>query len=427
MSCAATKAKTLGNPTEERVLFHNQPNGDRELSPQDQAYFARNHQRSTLIGTPDGVFRDFMSKGPAPDGDGTTLHSPTDPEQRKQYFGLSDDTVDLGGKQRPASKIINTLGDDRMAPVKLVNETDGKVMWVDMDLAREFGFNVADGNRMTPELNQEPHSCARIASWARADPGGHQVIEGYADTSAVAWVMHKGRGVQHFCRGSTRTSKAWGARRWRHRLPTETIATHTAARPRAKVCSKRRGLVSDNMFTGGGTRILSVIDVGDNTKWQDGGQEPRALIVRVGNQLRPAHIFDEVPTADTPKTFERIARESGILVADQGGQPDFRETMINALDKQALLSAENYRFRTLHGSVTTSNMEWDGGMLDHGTTTAVSRTERARVVGWEDQYFGNEHMRRAEELNDVYAKLQQGLRADPHHGGSPRRSISPRR
>jgi serine phosphatase RsbU (regulator of sigma subunit) len=408
----ADQVTPVGGADVERVLFHNQPTGGRELSPQDQAYFAKGgKQKSTLVGTPEGVFRDFMSKGPEPEGDGDSLNAPVDPEERKRYFGLGDKTVQLGGKERPESRIFDVLGKSRLAPVRLVNETHGKVMWVDLELAREYGFTVGEGNRMTPQLHEE---LIRALSYRvlpeGTDPQGRDVVEGQADRYLGSRMgAAQGAGRAAFLPGLNANIKGVG------RTPLAAPAQggdfsheHGGAPAREGLLEATWGLVSENMFSTGGTRILAVIDLGDNTPWKDGGFEPRALIVRVGNQLRPAHIFDRSATPDTPDTFERMARESGILVETAKGEIDYRATMLEALDRQARLSAENYRNRVLHGSVTTSNMEWDGGMLDHGTTTSVSRTERARVVGWEDQFFGNEHVRRAEELSDVYDKIRSG-------------------
>jgi hypothetical protein len=330
-----------------------------------------------------------------------------------RQLGLSENRVELGGKLWPGSRAIELLG-SRIEPVKLV-ATPGKVMWVDFDLARELGFNVPPDNRMTPEFHQELIDALSFRLLREGeDPAGRTVIEGGAD-------RYMGTG-QGFAKGAGRTAfLPWlnvnikGVGRTPLAAPmTRQTGTHLhgGAPAREGLLEAIWGLEADNVFTHKGTRILAVIDEGDDTTWSD-GVEPRALIARVGNQYRPAHQLDYededgfVGGEFTVPLFVDQARESGLL-EQRRGVPDYRATMLNAVDRQAQLAAEQFRYRILHGTTSTSNMEWDGGLLDNGTTAALFRTEPARVLDF-TRPFGTEHAQRAVRLGEVYEALVQQL------------------
>jgi hypothetical protein len=352
------------------------------------------------------------------------LETPSARETRMKQLGLSDKMVEHGGKSRPASKMFETLG-ARMEPVKLVN-VPGRVMWVDFDLARELGFNVPKDNRMTPEFHQEILQALsyRVLKDGE-DPAGKTVVQGGADRyqgTGMGGATGAGRAaflpaLNVNIKGAGRTPLA--------SAPSGTDFTHShgGAPAREGLLEAIWGLEADNLFANKGTRILAVIDSGDATQWADGSKEPRGLIVRAGNQNRPAH---ELASGDgwntfqggafTPSLFVSQSKDSGLLV-EKKNAPDYRETMLNAVDRQAQLTAEQFRNRILHAAVSTSNMEWDGGILDHGTTTSLSRTEPAKVLDFLTP-FGTEHTARGEELERVYKAVVDQLRGGTAPGAS---------
>jgi hypothetical protein len=56
-------------------------------------------------------------------------------------------------------------------------------------------------------------------------------------------------------------------------------------------------------------------------------------------------------------------------------------------------------------------MQWDGGIIDHETTTPVSRTEPALRDDDAESHFGTEHLERADELEVVYDAIRSSARA----------------
>ncbi|MBK7858427.1 MAG: hypothetical protein IPJ65_07350 [Archangiaceae bacterium] len=348
-------------------------------------------------------------------------------EARLRQLGLSETMVHHAGKARPASRAMELLG-ARMEPVKLV-QVPGAVMWVDFELARELGFSVPPDNRLTPELHHELIEALSFRVLGEGEqPGDRKVIEGGSERYAGTGQGDSlGAGRAAFLpvlnvniKGVGRTPLAGPPD------PDDYTHSHGGAPAREGLLEAIWGLEADNLFTNKGTRILAVIDTGDDTEWADGTREPRGLIARVGNQYRPAHVLEKdepywFKGADfTAPLFLEQARAAGILV-EQNGRPDYAATMRNAVDRQALLTAQQFRNRILHGAVSTSNLEWDGGLLDHGTTTSVSRTEPAKVIDHGDA-FGTEHTKRARELEYVYLELQAQLASG---GGPGARSATP--
>jgi hypothetical protein len=355
-------------------------------------------------------------------------------------LGLSTDSIEFAGKLRRRSKIIELLG-NRMVPVKLV-EVPGRILWVDFELARELGFSVPKDNRLTPELRKELLEALSFRVLQEGeDPAGRRIIDGCCDLyQGTGQKGHPGAARAAFLpvlnaliKGSLRTPIAAP-------LTTEKFAgRHGGAPAREGLLEAVWGLVSNNLFTHGGTRILAVIDVGDDTPWPSGWSEPRALCIRVGNQYRLAHLLataaGEFQAGDmarllamppeqgfqgaefTPGLFVEMAREGGFLV-EKGGEPDLHATMLEAIDRQALQSAEQFRFRVLHGAVSTSNTEWDGGPIDHGTTDTVSRTEPAKIGDHHPTGFGGEHLERASQLELTYREIQRWDRAAHPDGES---------
>jgi len=367
-----------------------------------------------------------QAKAPAPQPKTETADARA---ERMRRFGLSEKKVQVGAQQLPASTMMEVLG-ARMEPVRLVNQP-GRVMWVDMDLARELGFPVPPDNRMTPELEKALLEALSFRTLAPGEepPKGAKVIEGGADRYQGSGMGGaKGAGRAAFLPWLNANIKGVG-RTPLASAPNKTDFTHShgGAPAREGLLEALWGLEADNLFTNTGTRILAVIDAGKNTEWADGSKEPQGLIIRVGNQHRPAHVVEDWVsyggmdgkasggTFSAP-LFAEQARASGFLQM-KNGAPDYKATMLEAIDRQALLTAEQFRHRILHAAVSTSNMEWDGGLLDNGTTTSLQRTEPGKVLNFL-QPFGTEHWQRARELENVYGVVVQSLRGGQSPGAS---------
>jgi hypothetical protein len=179
------------------------------------------------------------------------------------------------------------------------------------------------------------------------------------------------------------------------------------------------GEVNTRLLTNGSARILAIIDQGDYTIYPDGMKEPRAVAVRAGLQLRPAHLFvKEVEEAgQTFSVFLRIVSFTGQLVTRETGSsgmvlPDIRSTMLRIVEDHALTSAELFRWRLLHGAISMSNMEMSGAMLDTTTESAQPRTAPVKILTHHSDtniVYGKEHLQRADELRLMYRRILRSM------------------
>ena len=120
-----------------------------------------------------------------------------------------------------------------------------------------------------------------------------------------------------------------------------------------------------------------------------------ALIVRAGDQIRPAHFLDDGMTrGEMTKMFIESTRVTGDLVESKsrnGPRPDIQKTFENIVKKHANTVAEQLRFRILHGAPSPSNMELDGSQLDLATMQSQPRTAPISSIegrDWKGYTFG---------------------------------------
>ncbi|HBP21319.1 MAG TPA: hypothetical protein DEA08_26465, partial [Planctomycetes bacterium] len=319
--------------------------------------------------------------------------------------------------------IVETLGSDRVVELTAVNVPKGKVVWFNSALAAEMGIALPPGGVMTPELEAQ---LMRHLSW-RIVPQGETVPEGARTTKVYAdryggWGMghNKGAGRAAFFGEYNLNIKGVGV------TPLVSNNTHYSHRHGGAPLSEGVleavwGELGTNLFNRGSTRILAVIDVGDVTKWQDGGQERRALIVRAGHQVRPAHLLAEgFNPNNTYEATIRMLRQTGTLVETQsGGRPvlDLDASLNKLAELHARTAAELYRYRILHGGLSPGNKSLDGGMLDLGTITSQPRTAPVHVLDYkdystgsvrEDLRFETENQWRVRDLEAMRKVLSQG-------------------
>ncbi|HXM36118.1 MAG TPA: hypothetical protein VN920_13080, partial [Pyrinomonadaceae bacterium] len=172
------------------------------------------------------------------------------------------------------------------------------------------------------------------------------------------------------------------------------------------------GEVNENLFTRGSTRILAIIDHGKQVTTPAGRRIPIGLVVRAGTQLRPAHLLGSVVRRRgyLLDKFVHIARATGQLVTRPDKEtgrptPDVKATMLQIIDDHALTAAEAFRWRMIHGALSSSNMEMSGAMLDLPTQSTQPRTAPIRTLYYADSVFGTEHLERAAKLMTVYRTL----------------------
>jgi uncharacterized protein YdiU (UPF0061 family) len=284
--------------------------------------------------------------------------------------------------------IVETLGADRFVKLTGVLEP-GKVVWFNWKLAGELGLELPRGNVMTPAFEAE---LARHLGWRLLKEGeaanGRPTVDMYADRYG-GWGMghNKGAGRAAFfgrfnlnTKGVGVTPLVSGATHYSHR--------HGGAPLKEGILEAVWGEVGTNLFEAGSTRILAVVDTGDHTVWEDGGKERRALIVRAGHQLRPAHLLAEgfTPAADL-QALVRMLDATGTLVrVRQDGREvlDLSASLGKVAERHARTAAELFRWRILHGGLSPGNKSFDGGMLDLGTVTSQPRTAPVHVLDYTD-------------------------------------------
>ena len=147
------------------------------------------------------------------------------------------------------------------------------------------------------------------------------------------------------------------------------------------------GEVSEHLFARGSTRVVAVIDEGKYVIAPSGQRIAVALVVRTGAQLRPAHLLTGRVRLHTSRLekFVNITRATGQLVTrldeETGNRlPDIKATMRRIIDDHARTAAEGFRWRMIHGALSSSNMEVSGAMLDLPTQSAQPRTAPIHVT-----------------------------------------------
>ncbi len=353
-----------------------------------------------------GVFDDV-----APRRDPLTQSAAT-PEARLRQLGV-DAAERVGPSNVGASKILDVVGKERFAKVDAVR-VPGRVAWLNVELARELGFDVPASGRLTESSER---AILDAVAW-RIPPKGEEV--GDRETLRVFADRYGGTGLGG-TGGAGRTAflpfgnlsiKGIGKTPLSPDNDRDFLHSHGGAPMREGFVEAIWGEVNANLFTEGSTRILAVIDTGDFTEFPDGTKERRALIVRAGAQIRPAHLLEGLSGHKTSgPVFARSAKESGHLVTRQvRGEAvmDFNATMSSLIDAHAKTAAEQVRWRILHGAMSSSNMELGGAQLDLATETSQPYTAPIHVLKWSQPYL-QEHTERLSEIERVARVVYDGF------------------
>lgn len=316
----------------------------------------------------------------------------------------------LGMGAADPSKVLALLGKKRFVELQAVN-VPGKIAWVNYELAKAHGFPVPDTRTMTKELEEALLRALSFRLLAEGeDVAGRETISVFADKyKGTGMGKNEGSGRAAFLPTRNLHIKGVGRTPLANVEGSDFTHSHGGAPMREGFLEAIWGEVGDNLFTHGSTQVLAVIDTGDHTEWEDGSREKRALIIRAGRQLRPAHLMTSLFAAGSFSidAFARAMKDSGDLV-QRNNAPDLAATMKRVIERHALTAAESYRHRVLHGAISTSNLELDGSQLDLGTQTAQPRTAPIKVLGHGSQY-GAEHVQRGKELQFVYDAMRNLL------------------
>ncbi|MDP2340755.1 MAG: hypothetical protein Q8O67_07350 [Deltaproteobacteria bacterium] len=344
--------------------------------------------------------------GSAPIADAATIA-----RIKAQVLGL-DEKARSGPAGVGASTILDVLGKGRFAEVPCVR-VEGEVSWCNFELLRQMGIPVPPGNVMTPELQKLlVDNLAFRAVKPGEDTSGKTVQTLYADRYGGSGIGDNGgAGRAAFLPWGNLNIKGVGITPLAVVDPDDFQHSHGGAPMREGLVEAVWGEVGTNLFSQGSTRILAVIDVHDRTMWPDGGSEKRALIIRATDQLRPAHLLAGFDGGDFSKdAFLAMAKNQGLLVEQGGkqGAPDIAATMGGVIDRHASTSAEQWRWRVVHGAISTGNMQIGGRQLDLATMSAQPSTSFIKTLEHGGTY-GKEHEERATELQLVYDAIQGTL------------------
>jgi hypothetical protein len=327
-------------------------------------------------------------------------------------LGVDRDNATLG--KIGASRILHLLGKDLFSECLAVR-VPGKVIWCNYELARDLGFDVPRSNLMTPGLHKQLIDALSFQTLPKKEKaGGRETITIYADKyggSGVAPALGSAR--SGFLRYGNLFIKGIGfTPLFKHDDPDDFAHSTGSLALDEGLVEALFGEVNTNLFTLGSTRILAIIDQKKTEVYPNGQRKLCAIIARSGAQLRPGHLLARQVRRPNFRLelFTRLTRETGQLVTRRAPPTnrdvtDVKATMLRIIDDHARVSAEQFRWRVIHGAISPSNMEMSGALLDLATQTTQPRTAPIYVLDFTTSIFGREHTERASELLPVYRAL----------------------
>lgn len=323
-----------------------------------------------------------------------------------------------------ASQVLKVLGPDSFAEFAAVR-TGGTVIWCNFELARQLGFEVPRSNQLTPELNRQLVAALSFRAVSKTeDVQSQETMTMYADKYGGEGVLPGlGAGRAGFLPYGNFYVKGVGfTPLFKHDDPDDFQHSHGALHLDDCLLEAVFGEVNENLFARGSTRVVAIIDEGKNVTTPSGEQIPVALEVRTGAQLRPGHLLvrHSSRSGSRLEKFVRIASATDQLVTrpDQetgGDVPHIRDTMLRIIDDHARTAAEGFRWRMIHGALSSSNMEMSGAMLDLPTQSTQPRTAPIFCIDHADSVFGREHIGRAAQLAPAYRALMRNTPRSERH------------
>lgn len=321
----------------------------------------------------------------------------------------------------PESLIFEALGPKRLTEFVAV-KTPGRLAWFNFELARSLGLDIPSSTLSYRKFHRQIIDMLSVRALRSGEDLGHrEPVLLYADKYGGDDLGRcLGAGRAGFLPFRNLYLKGVGhTPLFRHDDPNDFEHSHGGVSMLEGMLEAVFGEVNTNLFTKGSARILAIIDHDDYTIHPDGKKEPRAIVVRAGAQLRPAHLFARGVKGGYSKLeiFTRITRLTGQLRMREAGAPDksvpdLRSTMLRVIDDHALTAAEQFRWRIMHGAMSMSNMEMSGAMLDSTTESAQPRTAPMGVLMQHRQVnlvFGQEHLERARHLKIMFRSLVKSL------------------
>jgi hypothetical protein len=327
--------------------------------------------------------------------------------------GLALDQPASGIASLGASPVLRVLGQSGFVEFTAVN-VPGKVVWCNFDLAREAGFDVPPSNRLTARFHDQLIEALSFrALRPNEEAGERRQITMYADKYWGVWPFLGGARAGFLPYGNFYIKGLGLTPAFKPSPDDEFVHSHGGLTLEEAIIEAIIGEVNTNLFTHGSARMLAIIDLGEQIVFPDGSKYTAVLGVRAGSQLRPAHLLAH-PLQRNGRLldrFVRMTRETGQLVAHEhpvyGTETlDIKQTLLRIIDDHALTASQQFRWRMLHGAISSSNMELNGAMLDVITQTSQPRTAPIWMLkGHADSVFGREHVERSNELWHIFRAL----------------------
>ncbi len=313
-----------------------------------------------------------------------------------------------------ASQVLDVLGPGSFARFEVIR-SPGRVLWCNFELARQLAFDVPQTNQLTPKFHDQLLAALSFrAVEPKDDISGQETVTMYADRYGGDGVNPGlGAGRAGFLPYGNLYVKGVGfTPLFKHNDPNDFVHSHGGVHLEDCLTEAVFGEVNHNLFTQGSIRILAIIDQGKHVTEPSGRLRHIALAVRAGSQLRPGHLLGKPgrPSRSLLDKFVSITGASHQLVTcvDKltGDEiPDVAATMLVVIDDHARTGAEGFRWRMIHGAISSSNMEMSGAMLDLPTQSSQPRTAPVWTLDYADSVFGAEHKERGFQLVPVYRKL----------------------
>lgn len=287
----------------------------------------------------------------------------------------------------------------------------GKVVWCNFELARELGFDVPRTNQLTPEFEEQ--LLAKLSLRALT-PDEQIPAEGivtlYADRYGGDGVTPAlGAGRAGFLREANLYVKGLGfTPLFRHNDKDDFVHSHGGVHFEDCVAEAIFGEVDHNLFELGASRIVAIIDQDKFVTEPSGRRRHIAIAARTGAQLRPGHFLAKrVRGSRSPlEMFIAIATATRqLMVQPESGLPDLSATMLRIIDDHARTAADSFRWRTIHGALSPSNMDVSGAMLDLPTQSTQPRTAPIFMLDYVQSAYGTEHKERGFYLAEMYRRV----------------------
>jgi hypothetical protein len=310
----------------------------------------------------------------------------------------------------PKTEAFDALGEAAFAEFDAVR-VPGKVVWCNFELLRVLGFDVPR-SKLTPAFEEQLLAKFSLQSLLSTsdDASGKETVTLYADRYGGDGVTPAlGAGRAGFLREGNLYVKGLGfTPLFRHNDKDDFVHSHGGVHFEDCLSEAIFGEVDHNLFELGASRIVAIIDQGKFVTEPSGRERPIAIAVRTGAQLRPGHFLAKrVRGSHSPvEMFISITRATGQLVTQHDSAlPDLSTTMLRIIDDHACTAADSFRWRTIHGALSASNMDISGAMLDLPTQSTQPRTAPIFMLDYTQSTYGTEHKERGFYLAEMYRRI----------------------